>query len=272
MDMEIDEFLTRIGVKDANPTIFRVEERVALDAEKLPVNGEAMKKLRGIRTHTNTEDRSVSVVGFIVYDKQFPEQIFAIPSNDLRNILAETERIEITGSKLMGYGGNMDFAFNLQVMEKGKGLHLQYDNMPITLVQDVIKRILRIDSILASESVFVDTDGKVAKITLQDKNGSTGKVIVASDFPPFHARFEHRFVECLKLLGDNEATLNLDGYDPKREHKAHGLAKIELMDSNAIIDYYINEITQKVQEQKKTTKKEKEELGESGKEAQPEGE
>lgn len=259
MYMEIDEFLTRIGIKEANPTIFRIEERATLDAEKLPVNGEVVNKLRGIRTHTNTKDRSVSIVGFIVYDRQFPEQIFALPSNDLRNVIAETDRIEIIGSKLMGYGNSMDFAFNLQVMEKGKGLHLRYDNTSITLVKDVIKRILKIDGMITAESVFVDTDGKIAKITLQNKTGDTGKVIIASDFPEFHARFEDRFIECLKLLGDNEATLNLDGYNPNREHKAHGLGRIELVDSNAIVDYYINEVTQKVQEQKKTTKKEKEE-------------
>lgn len=265
MGMEIDEFLMRIGVKEASPTIFRVEERPALDAEKLPVNGEAVNKLRGIRTHTNTQDRSVSIVGFIVYEKSFPEQIFAIPSGDLKNILAESERIEISGSKLIGYGGGTDFAFNLQVMEKGKGLHLQYDYPPMVLVTGVIKRILRIDSMLDSESVFIDTDGSIAKITLQGKTGNIGKVIIASEFPPFHARFENRFVECLKLIGDNEATLNLDGYDRKREHNAHGLAKIELVDSNAMITYYISEITQKAQEQKKATGKEKEEAKESEK-------
>ena len=260
--MEIDEFLTRIGIKEANPTIFRIEERATLDGEKLPVNGEAVNKLRGIRTHTNTNDRSVSIVGFIVYEKQFPEQIFALPSNDLRNVIAETDRIEIIGSKLMGYSNSMDFAFNLQVMEKGKGLHLRYDNVSISLTKDVIKRILKIDSMITAESVFVDTDGKVTKITLQNKTGDIGKVIIASSFPEFHARFENRFVECLKLLGDNEATLNLDGYTPNREHKAHGLGRIELVDSNAIVDYYINEITQKVQERKKITKKEPEKLEE----------
>ena len=258
MGMEIDEFLTRIGVKDANPTIFRIEERVALDAEKLPVDGKVVEKMRGIRTHTSTKSRSVSVIGFIVCADPFPEQIFAIPSNDLRNVLAETDMIDIKDSKLLGYGDDVDFAFNLQVLEKGKGLHLKFDNPPIVLEKEIVKRILKVDSILASSSAFVDTDGEYARITLRDKTGNAGKVTVKSTFPEFHARFEERFVECLKLLGDNGATLNLDGYDPGREHKAHGLAKIELLDSNAIISYYVNEITQKVQEQKKA-KKEKEE-------------
>ena len=239
MVMEIDEFLNRIGIKDASPTIFRLEER--------EINTE---KKRGIRTHTNVTDGSVSIVGFIAYNKPFPDQIFAIPSEDLKNILRESERIEIMDSKLMGYG-NVDFAFNLQVLEKGKGIHLQYDNPEILLDKENIKKILKIDSILSSTSVFIDTDGKNVIITLQNKIGNIGKVTIPSNFPEFHARFEGRFVECLKLAGDTNVSFNLDGYDPKRDHKMHGLARIEVTDSNAMISYYINEITQKVQEKKK---------------------
>ena len=265
--MEIDEFLTRIGVKESNPTIFRLEERATLNVDNLG-NGNATEVLKGVKTYTNTEDKSVSVVGFLAYDKPFPESVFAIPSEDLRNLLAESERIEIQESKLMGYGA-MDFAFNLQVLEKGKTIKLTYDNQPIPLDKDTVKKILRVATVLgikdtdSTSSTFIDADGTEIVITLSNKTGNKGKVTIKSDFPEIHSRFESRFVECLKLIGDHDAELNLDGYDPKREHKAHGLARIEMTDSNAIISYYIHEITQKVQESKKAKKEKKEESTES---------
>lgn len=247
--MEIDEFLTRISVSDATPTIFRISERTELDE----FSRESKGTLKGIWSHTNTTDRAITVSGFIIYDKPFPEQIFAIPSGDLRNVLAETERVEIRGSYLLGYG-EMDFQFKLEIMNAGKGLHLTYDNPDVFLTKEMIKKIIKIDRYIDSVNAFVDADGKSLSIRLENRNGNSGKVTMESDFPEFHARFEKRFVECLKLVGDNDATLNLDGYDSKREHKAHGLGRIQVRDTNAIITYYMNEITQKVQEQKKSKK------------------
>ncbi len=254
--MEIDEFLTRIDVQKANPSVFRISERSILDEFK----GDSKGEIRGIWSHTTTADRSISVVGFSKYDKPFPEKVFAMSAKDLRNLLAETDKIEIEDSYLHA-SGDMDFRFKLEVMEKGKGLHLTYDNPSITLPKEAIQKIIKIDSIVDSTSAFVDTDGEFVTITLKNKESNSGKVKIPSTFPEFHARFEERFVEALKLIGNNDATLNLDGYDPKREHKAHGLAKLELRDSDTIISYYINEVTQKVQEQKKTKKPEEKEFG-----------
>lgn len=261
--MEIDEFLTRIGVKEASPTIFKIEERATLNVNN-PENGEATETLKGIKTYTKTEDKSIIVIGFLTYDKPFPEQVFAIPSEDLRNLMAESERIEIQESKLMGYGA-MDFSFNLQILDNSKTIKPKYDNDPVFLDKDTIKKILRVANVLdikdsdSTSSTYVDADGEKLTITLVNKLGNKGTVVIPSKFPEIHSRFENRFVECLKLVGDNDVELNLDGYNPAREHKAHGLARIEMMDSNAIISYYIHEITQKVQESKKAKKEKKEE-------------
>jgi len=255
--MEIEEFLTRIDIrtdaKKETPTIFRISERSVLDEFSKDSKGD----LRGIWSHLTTQDRSVTVVGFSKYDKPFPENVFAIPTKDLRNVLLETNKIEIEESYLHA-SGDMDFRLKLEVMEKGKALRLQYDNPLIALSKETIQKIIKIDSILDSTSVFIDISEGFATITLKNKNGNSGHVKIPSDFPEYHARFEERFMECIKLIGNNDATLNLDGYDPNRDHKAHGLARLEIRDNDSIISYYIKEVTQKVQDDRKRKPKETE--------------
>lgn len=259
--MEIEEFLTRIDIrtdaKKETPTIFRISERSELDEFSKDSKGE----LRGIWSHLTTQDKSVTVVGFSKYDKPFPENVFAIPTKDLRNVLVETNSIEIEDSFLHA-SGDMDFRFKLEVMEKGKGLHLTYDNQPMALTKETIQKLIKIDSILDSTSTFIDISEGLATITLKNKKGNSGHVRIPSDFPEYHARFEERFMECIKLIGNNDATLNLDGYDPNRDHKAHGLGKLEIRDNDSIISYYITEVTQKAQDERKKKTKDTTELKE----------
>jgi len=253
--MEIEEFLTRIDIrtdaKKETPTIFRISERSVLDEFSKDSKGD----LRGIWSHLTTQDKSVTVVGFSKYDKPFPENVFAIPTKDLRNVLVETDSIEIEDSYIHA-SGDVDFRFKLEVMEKGKGLHLKYDNQPMSLTKETMQKLIKADSILDSTSVFIDISEGFATITLKNKNGNSGHVKIPSDFPEYHARFEERFMECIKLIGNNDATLNLDGYDPNRDHKTHGLGKLELRDNDSIISYYITEVTQKVQDEKRKKNKE----------------
>jgi len=252
--MEIEEYLTRIGISNSEPTIFRLSQRSGLDEFGKDTKG----NLKGIWSHTRTIDRSVTVVGFITYDKPFPEQIFALDSEYLKRILSETDRIEIQQSDLVG-SGNIDFRFRLEVVDKGKGVNLTYDNPPIVLTKEIIKKILKADKIIdGAEFVYIDTDGSKVAIILE-KSNNKAKVSFESDFPLFHARFEKRFVEILKLVGENDVELNLDGYAPDGKtklRKVHGTTRISYTDSNAIIHYYVNEITQKVREEKKEKEEE----------------
>ena len=68
----------------------------------------------------------------------------------------------------------------------------------------------------------------------------------------FHSLYQRRFIDCLKLVGNNDVFLNVDGYKPNTPRNSRGLGKIVLKDKNSVISYYISEVTRTVHEERQT--------------------
>ena len=103
--MEISEFLTRIDLKGADGTLFKREEKDV----KIVTNGvERTEKRVGINTYTFFENGSAGAVGFIMYDKEFPEQVFSMNPSILKKILEESQDIQIEDTFLVGKSNHGD--------------------------------------------------------------------------------------------------------------------------------------------------------------------
>ena len=250
--MEIDEFLTRIALSGAEPTIFSIYEK----GKNLTPRGKELEfDRRTLKTYTKTED--ATVIGYIHYDDPFPKQIFAIEPEGIKNILKESTSLKIDDSFLLG-SGNIDFKWKLKILGTTKTLDLVFDNPNIPLSKELIGRIIRADSILDTSTVGISSDGKEVSITVSGKiKDNQAKIKIPFSCDPFDALYEKRFIECLKLVGNNDVMLNVDGYRPGMKKTSHGLGKIELKDETTEITYYVSEITRSVSEEKQKTKKEK---------------
>ena len=239
--MEIDEFLTRISLSGADPTIFTLYEK---GKNITPSGKELVFENRTIKTYTKAED--ASVVGMIMYDKPFPKTIFAMEPEGLKNILAESSDIRIEDTYLIAKG-NMEFMWKLEVLGKSKTLDFQYERPDILLTKDTIAKIIRADRILDTTTVLVEATGKEVAITLTGKIKSNhAKITVPSTVKPFDALYEKRFIECLKLCGERDVKFNADGKKPGMDSGVHGAGMLQIADDTATITYYITEITRSV--------------------------
>ena len=243
--MEIDEFLTRISLSGADPTIFTLYEK---GKNITPSGKELVFDNRTLKTYTKAED--ASVVGMIRYDRPFPKTIFAMEPEGLKNILAESSDITIEDTFLIAKG-NMEFMWKLEVLGKSKTLDFQYERPDILLTKDTIGKIIRADRILDTTTVLVEGNGKEVNITLTGKIKSNhAKIVVPSTVKPFDALYEKRFVECLKLCGERDVKFNADGKKPGMDSEVHGAGMLQIADDTATITYYITEITRSVSQEK----------------------
>ena len=243
--MEIDEFLTRISLSGADPTIFTLYEK---GKNITPSGKELVFDNRTLKTYTKAED--ASVVGMIRYDRPFPKTIFAMEPEGLKNILAESSDIRIEDTFLIAKG-NMEFMWKLEVLGKSKTMDFQYERPDILLTKDTIAKIIRADRILDTTTVLVEGNGKEVNITLTGKIKSNhAKIVVPSTVKPFDALYEKRFVECLKLCGERDVKFNADGKKPGMDSEVHGAGMLQIADDTATITYYITEITRSVSQEK----------------------
>ena len=241
--MEIDEFLTRISLSGADPTIFTLYEK---GKNVTPTGKELVFDNRTLKTYTKAED--ASVVGMIRYDRPFPKTIFAMEPEGLKNILAESSNVRIENTYLIA-SGNMDFMWKLEVLGKSKTMDFQYERPDILLTKDTIAKIIRADRILDTTTVLVEGDGKNVSITLTGKIKSNhAKITVPSTVKPFDAMYEKRFVECLKLCGERDVKFNVDGKKSVVKSDVRGAGMIQISDETATISYYVTEITRSVSE------------------------
>ncbi len=241
--MEIDEFLTRISLSGADPTIFTLYEK---GKNTTPSGKELVFENRTLKTYTKAED--ASVVGMIRYEKPFPKTIFAMEPEGLKNILAESSNVKIEDTYLIA-SGNMDFMWKLEVLGKSKTMDFKYERPDILLTKDTIAKIIRADRILDTTTVLVEGNGKDVSITLTGKIKSNhAKITVPSTVKPFDALYEKRFVECLKLCGERDVKFNVDGKKSVMESDVRGAGMIQISDETATISYYVTEITRSVSE------------------------
>jgi len=239
--MEIDEFLTRISLSGADPTIFTLYEK---GKNTTPSGKELVFENRTLKTYTKAED--ASVVGMIRYDRPFPKTIFAMEPEGLKNILAESSNVRIENTYLIA-SGNMDFMWKLEVLGKSKTMDFQYERPDILLTKDTIAKIIRADRILDTTTVLVEGNGKELSITLTGKIKSNhAKIVVPSTVKPFDALYEKRFIECLKLCGERDVKFNADGKKPGMDSEVHGAGMLQIADDTASITYYVTEITRSV--------------------------
>ena len=241
--MEIDEFLTRISLSGADPTIFTLYEK---GKNITPSGKELVFENRTLKTYTKAED--ASVVGMIRYEKPFPKTIFAMEPEGLKNILAESSNVKIEDTYLIA-SGNMDFMWKLEVLGKSKTMDFKYERPDILLTKDTIAKIIRADRILDTTTVLVEGNGKDVSITLTGKIKSNhAKITVPSTVKPFNAMYEKRFVECLKLCGERDVKFNVDGKKSVVESDVRGAGMIQISDETATISYYVTEITRSISE------------------------
>ena len=241
--MEIDEFLTRISLSGADPTIFTLYEK---GKNTTPSGKELVFENRTLKTYTKAED--ASVVGMIRYEKPFPKTIFAMEPEGLKNILVESSNVRIEDTYLIA-SGNMDFMWKLEVLGKSKTMDFKYERPDILLTKDTIAKIIRADRILDTTTVLVEGDGKNVSITLTGKIKSNhAKITVPSTVKPFDAMYEKRFVECLKLCGERDVKFNVDGKKSVVKSDVRGAGMIQISDETATISYYVTEITRSVSE------------------------
>ena len=239
--MEIDEFLTRISLSGADPTIFTLYEK---GKNTTPSGKELVFENRTLKTYTKAED--ASVVGMIRYDRPFPKTIFAMEPEGLKNILAESSNVRIEDTYLIA-SGNMDFMWKLEVLGKSKTMDFQYERPDILLTKDTIAKIIRADRILDTTTVLVEANGKEVSITLTGKiKQNHAKITVPSTVKPFDALYEKRFIECLKLCGERDVKFNADGKKPGMDSEVHGAGMLQIADDSASITYYVTEITRSV--------------------------
>ena len=239
--MEIDEFLTRISLSGADPTIFTLYEK---GKNTTPSGKELVFENRTLKTYTKAED--ASVVGMIRYEKPFPKTIFAMEPEGLKNILAESSNVRIEDTYLIA-SGTMDFMWKLEVLGKSKTMDFQYERPDILLTKDTIAKIIRADRILDTTTVLVEANGKEVSITLTGKiKQNHAKITVPSTVKPFDALYEKRFIECLKLCGERDVKFNADGKKPGMDSEVHGAGMLQIADDSASITYYVTEITRSV--------------------------
>lgn len=244
--MEIDEFLTRISLSGAEPTIFTLYEK----GKNITATGkEVHYDNRTLKTYTKSE--GTTIIGTINYDKPFPKQIFAMEPEGLKFILQESDNVVIDDTYLVA-SGNMDIRWKLEVLGKGKTMEFAYKMKDIPISKDIVAKIIRADRVINADVVSISSDGKKLGIELlNNMKGYKAYIKMDEKTDVFDAMYGKQFIECIKLVGDKDAIINIDGKKEGMPESMRGLGKIEISDDTAKITYYIAEITRSVNEERK---------------------
>lgn len=263
--MEISEYLTRINLKGADNTLFKREEKEV----KIVRDGkESIEKVLGINSYTFFENGTAAVSGFIRYDKEFPEQVFAINPEILQRVLELSERIEIVDSFLIGRSKSGDVSRDLEFM-KWRKAQAKYDNPSVSIKNNVIQNILAKDLVIDSSYVTFMGDGETLVLTLHPKIGQgEGKILIPSEIKT-ECRFDSSMLmQVLKLVGSSDVRLFLDIVSPEGRKKSP--MRLDVADKNAQISYFVTEAAVEMsqvasdetpKERKKKPKEEKVETG-----------
>jgi hypothetical protein len=265
--MEISEFLTRIDLKGADGTLFKREEKDV----KIVTNGvERTEKRVGINTYTFFENGSAGAVGFIMYDKEFPEQVFSMNPSILKKILEESQDIQIEDTFLVGKSNHGDIREDIEPA-KWRTVKGKYDNPPIKIKKDIISRIIKRSQIIDPNRITLKSDGKELTIMMYSRIGSsTSEVKIPCEQIVETEPEGSMFLEILDRVGDQDMNMYVDVLNP--EGRKRSPTKIEISDKTAVISYYITEThvsTSKPKEDKEKTKKTKKKDKEE-KETEPE--
>lgn len=253
--MEISEFLTRIDLKGADGTLFKREEKDV----KIVTNGvERTEKRVGINTYTFFENGSAGAVGFIMYDKEFPEQVFSMNPSILKKILEESQDIQIEDTFLVGKSNHGDIREDIEPA-KWRTVKGKYDNPPIKIKKDIISRIIKRSQIIDPNRITLKSDGKELTIMMYSRIGSsTSEVKIPCEQIVETEPEGSMFLEILDRVGDQDMNMYVDVLNP--EGRKRSPTKIEISDKTAVISYYITEThvsTSKPKEDKEKTKKTK---------------
>jgi hypothetical protein len=257
--MELSEFLTRVDLKGADGTLFKREEKDV----KIVSNGvERVEKRVGINTYTFFDNGAAGAVGFIMYDKEFPDQVFAMSPSILSKILEESQDLQIEDTFLVGKSSHGDIREDIEPA-KWRTVKGKYDNPPIRIKKDFISRIIRRSQIIDPNRITLKSDGKELTIMMYSRIGSsTSEVKIPCEQIVETEPEGSMFLEVLNRIGDQDVNLYVDAVNP--EGRKRSPTKIEISDKNSTISYYVTEThvsTSKPKEDekpKKSKKKDKE--------------
>lgn len=235
--MELSEFLTRIDLKGADGTLFKKETKEV----KIVSDGvERIEKREGINTYTFYDNGSAGVVGFIMYDKDFPEQVFKINPSILKKIIGEVQSIQIDDTFLVGKSTHGDIKEDIEPA-KWRSVKGKYDSPPIRIKKDFISRIIRRSQIVDPNRITLKSDGKELTITMYSRIGSSISEVKIPCEQIIEAEPEgSMFLEILDKVEDQDVNLYVDIINP--EGRKRSPTKIEISDKNTVISYYITEV------------------------------
>ena len=254
--MEIEEFLTRMNIKGADNTFYKREEK---DVKIINNEEESIEKRLGINVYTRFNDGSAAVVGFITYDKTFPDDIFSMNPGVLAKILSESDSIYIDGTFLVGTSKYGDIKEDIEP-ETWKTIKAKYENPPIVIKSEYINKLLKRSEIIDPNRITLKSDGKELIITLYSKIGSSiSQVKIPCNFIIEAEPWTNPFLEVLDRVKDYDINLYVDAMNPQDRKKSP--IKIEISDKTAVISYYITEthIISNKEEKPKNKKEKKEE-------------
>lgn len=267
--MELSEFLTRIDLKGADGTLFKREEKDV----KIVSNGiERVEKKVGINAYTFFDNGSAGAVGFIMNDKEFPDEVFKMNPSILKKILEESQDIQIEDTFLVGKSNHGDIREDIEPA-KWRTIKAKYDSPPIRIKKDIISRIIRRSQIIDPNRITLKSDGKELTIMMYSRIGSsTSEVKIPCDQIVETEPEGSMFLEILDRIGDQDVSLYVDAVNP--EGRKRSPTKIEITDKTSVISYYVAEThvsTSKPKEEekpKKSKKKDKETTAESNTETE----
>ena len=221
--MEIEEFLMKMDMKGANNTFYKKEK-----------DGEA-----GINAYTKFNDGSSAVVGFIKYDKDFPEEVFSMNPGILSKIISESDSIYVEDTFLVGTSiyGNIKEDIEPATW---KTIKSQYDNPAVKIQKEYINKIIRRAEIIDPNKVTLKGDGKELTITLYSKIGSSvSEVKIPCELEMDSTPWFSSFMDTLNMVRDFDINLYVDIDNPEGRRKSP--IKIEIEDGNSKISYYVTE-------------------------------
>lgn len=259
--MDITEYLNRINLRSADATLFKKEEK---EVKIVRDNEEVVENIKGISTYTYFENGSAGVVGFLRYEKSFPDQVFSIDPAILNKMLDLTDSIDIEDTYLVGKSKYGEIRRDL-VLKKWRRVQAKYDNEPLIVKNDLIQRIVSTDSIVDSSYITLEGDGEKLTITMFPKitNGEA-KIVVPTDIKTSYRFDASIFMEVMKIIGSANVKFYMDTVEPEGRKKSP--IKIELTDKNAQIAYFVTEAMVEVSQTKTEKKSKKEETKKEKKE------
>ena len=221
--MEIEEFLTKMDMKGANNTFYKKEK----------------DGITGINAYTKFNDGSSAVVGFIKYEKDFPEEVFSMNPGILSKIISESDSIYIEDAFLVGTSiyGNIKEDIEPATW---KTINAVYENPPVKIQKEYINKIIKRSEIIDPNKVTLKSDGKELTITLYSKIGSSiSEVKIPCELKIDSTPWFSSFMDTLNMVRDYDVNLYVDVDKP--ENRRRSPIKMEIEDDNSKISYYVTE-------------------------------